>query len=120
MTDHYGTYECKAFRESYFRQYEPICLTLAKGYSTIAAQQGYVEANRRFLKLNNELLIADFNVSLDPDRLTSFAKNKAKNCAEYIGRLAETDALRAYRQLAEPYNFKLPTEETFGAIRPCL
>lgn len=57
MTEKYGTYECRKYREHIFSAHEFLTYELASRYVEVAESQGYVEANRVLGKLHKILTL---------------------------------------------------------------
>lgn len=81
LTDSYGTYECKVYRERYFRVHPYLAVAMAKRYARTAEAKGHAEANIELRKLHQKLTLGKqfqglFLDSSDDD-VKSFSKRRA-------------------------------------------
>jgi len=121
MTAGIGTHECLPFRKKRFQKFEPMCLTLASGYTRIAREKNYVEANLSLLSIEKRLHAHDFNLTSDNQEVIAFANQLSAICARYAATLTPAKALHAGQLLAKQYSICPPDPKNHqGLTTPCL
>jgi len=91
LTDSFGTYECKAYRERYFRTHTALAVVLAKRYVWTAETKGHAEANIELRQFHKKLTLGKqfqgLFIDSSDDDVKSFAKRRA---AEIYNLFADT------------------------------
>ena len=81
LTDEIGTRQCIEYRRAIFNRHPALCWQMAKIYRATSKKAGYVEANRKLLKMDKSLRVAKTGLYADsPDEVISDyceAKSKA-------------------------------------------
>lgn len=95
----YGTRDCEAYRQQYFRRFELVAEDIAAGYLQIAKQgaRGYAKANTWLRTCIGPMLKAGpWNITHDDDALVDYAKAQAEAIERLWALMHANDKLRVY------------------------
>ncbi|MCA0899302.1 replication endonuclease [Microbulbifer agarilyticus] len=123
ITEDFGTFECRKFRERIFSAHEFLCLPLAHHYKRIAERESHVAANTELRQLHKLLTLGKsfeglFITSSD-DEVKEFARHKAKQVSTIFIQnekaLGPTIALEKVIAIIERCEFEFPHPEPLQA-----
>lgn len=117
-----GTVECRVFRGEILSKYPELASGLRAEYLFTAKKKSYVQANLRFLELDQQLQIRDFNLLSKLDETMEFACVQAKACGRIkASALSEDKAYSICFDLALSYRLTPPSLDDYNnEVGPCL
>ena len=118
----FGTYECIDYRERILSRYSGLASAMRAEYLSIAQEQSYVQANLRFLELDERLRIRDFNLLSDREEINELAQRQADHCRRLKERVKDSKSVfTLFQELADSYRIEAPNPEDYGNdVVPCI
>lgn len=116
LTEPYGTFQCRRYRDAIFRRHEPIALQLAHAYVRICEQTSHVDANITLRKCNQSLVVTEFRLSatMDDAGITDVSRALAKKCGCLFARTSAGNefekAAKALQKVVEKNGIKWPID----------